>query len=305
MVDPVRQAVAIDEGRRIVVGVESGRVLEFPASDPTQAAAFTGLEGKAIESLAVSADGALILAFDAEGRGLAWDRARRERIDELRSAEAVIQCAAAGPGDYVTLEYSGTGQVWSRTGDALQAETICDPPESPLWFRTFGLSGDGRRLTLIDGFRWRVWDRASRTVTASQTPIHGLEVDYLSGEIGVSANGRFYFVYWDTYMVMDTSDGSVVREHQIAVTPACGSLSNDGRILAVGAEDGVVLGAGADGETVFEERLGAGAILQVSVGAEGRLAAFVDKQGGAGCVDLERGTVLIGRERMAEIVGNR
>jgi hypothetical protein len=66
----------------------------------------------------------------------------------------------------------------------------------------------------------------------------------------------------------------------------------------------VVVVAGADGETVFDDAPGGSVILQVSVDAKGSLATFVDKDGGAGCIEVETATVRISREQMAAIVGS-
>jgi len=303
MPDPVTQAIAIDGGRRILAGAQSGRVLLFSAVDPGDRAEFKGLEGHAIRSLCISAGGGLIVAFNAAGRGLVWDRERRAAIDEVGNAGAVIQCAASGPGDYITLNNRGAGTIWSGVPGTLEAEPVSDASGVPLEFERFGLSEDGRRLTLLDGFRWRVWDRDTRAITASHRPIHGLAVTNLSGDMGLSANGRFYYAYWDACLVMDTTGASVVREHDVVVGPVSSALSDDGRVLVIGGEEGVVVVAGPDGKTIFDDAPGASTILQVSVGATGRLATFVDAAGGAGCIDIETASLLIRRERMAEIIG--
>jgi len=291
----------MNEELRFLVGTRSGRVFECSALNSTDRSDFVGLEGDAIGSLWASADGAAIMAFDANGHGLVWDRARRQILYGFRSPLPVVQCAGFGPRDYVTLDDSGTGHIWSHAATALVSNPICDPPGVPLYFRKFGVLDDNR-LVLIDGFRWRVWDRATQTVTESHTQIGGLEVDNPSGDTGVSANGRFYFIYWDRYQVIDTSDGKIIGEHSIIIDPFATALSNDGRFLVVGALGGAVVVVGPDGRLLFDDNPATGVIVQVSIGAHGRLATFVDEQGGAGCIDVERGVVLIGRERVKEIL---
>jgi hypothetical protein len=301
MPDLASQAIAMNEELRLLVGTRGGRVFECSALDPEDRSDLAGLEGVAIHALWASANGAAIVAFDANGRGLVWDRAERRILHELRSQLPVIQCAGFGPRDYVTLDNGGTGHIWSHAGTTLVSEPICDPPGVPLKFEKFGVPDDGR-LVLIDGFRWRVWDRVTQAVTESHAVIGGLEVDNPSGDTGVSANGRFYYIYWDTYLVIDTLDGSVAGEHQVVVDPFATALSNDGRSLAIGTLAGAVVIAGPDGTPVFDDNPAAGVVVQVSIGANGRLATFVDEQGGAGCIDVEKGVVLIGRERMEDII---
>ncbi|MNC87106.1 hypothetical protein D3C83_28060 [compost metagenome] len=64
----------------------------------------------------------------------------------------------------------------------------------------------------------------------------------------------------------------------------------------------MVVALGPDGEAVFDGTPGAAVILQVSIGDDGRLATFVDEEGGAGCIDVEARTLLISRERMQQIL---
>jgi hypothetical protein len=101
---------------------------------------------------------------------------------------------------------------------------------------------------------------------------------------------------------MDTFDGSVVRDHTILVHPTCSALSDDGRIVIAGSRHGEIAVSGPAGETIFQECVASTAIVRVGIGGAGRLAVYVDYDGGAGCVDLERGGVLIGSQRMAQIV---
>jgi hypothetical protein len=174
---------------------------------------------------------------------------------------------------------------------------------APLRARRFALSADSTRVTLLDGFAWAVWSPGDGTVSEWNRPVRGLQLDYLSGDTGLSADGRFYYVYWDDYLAIDTMENRVLRQHSIALHPQTTAISQNGEMLAIGGEEGEFVAVNAAGETTFQETPGHGPIVNVSVGADGSLASFVDSEGRCGVVDLRAGRLLVEPDALRQSLG--
>lgn len=304
MNDGANSVLVIDAERAVLVGTQQGLVLERRV-DAAELRRFEGLEGSAIRALAASVDGRAAMACDAAGRAATWERGRGELIDAWTIGGAGVQCAILGARAYLTVDARRRGALWTAAGDAgLTATPITERPGAPCGFDRFGVSADGGRIVLLSGFRWMRWDPRAAAVIQAETPVNGMQLLYMSGEIGLSPDGRWYYVYWDDYTVIDTETGVERWTYPIPMHATATALSGDGQHLAVGGEDGRLLVLGADGRAAVDLRPTEAAITQVSIGAEAALVAFVDAEGGAGVVDVRGGAVALDRAAIQQMLGS-
>jgi len=304
MNDVVQRMIVIGAERRVLVGTAAGRVFECAADRLADRRDFVGLEGSSIQALSTSIDGHLLMASDATGNALVWERNSGEIIDALRATHPIVQGAVVGPHDYLTLDNRRHGLIW-KLGDAaeLVSAPMTERPEVPCGFDRFGISDDGKRIVLLSGFQWMVWNREQGVVTERHEPVDGMQLIYMSGDIGLSKNGRFYYVYWDDYSVIDTVDGRELWTHPISIHLQASALSDDGQLLVVGSRDGgQVVVIGPDGKAVVDRRPAVGAVMQVSISTNGSLVTFVDMEGGGGCIQVPSGEVVLDRDTMKEAV---
>jgi len=298
----VTRIIVNDHEPRLLIGTTAGRVVAC-AIHQALVVAFNGLEGDAIHALCASEDGRLVMAADAQGRVAVWDRATQTLLDTFHSPQPVVQGSTLGAHHYLTLDNRRRGTIWARHAEGHMVPVpFCDEQVEPCPFDQFGVSDEGARVVLRSAFQWSVWDLHTRTVTETHKPVDGLRLDYMSGDIGLSPNGQFYYTYWDDYLVIDTVSGAVVRELPVIMDPMTSALSNDGRILVVGGRSGEVAGVASDGAVLFKEKLAEGPVQHVSLNANGRLATFVDDTGVAGCLNVEAGRLVLDQARIRTVL---
>ena len=302
MPDGITKLTPVGDEPRLLCGTAAGRVFEFPAGSPAQILSYRGLDGSAIRSLDISADGGVVIGSNREGRLIAWDRATRKSVNELTARRPMIQAAVLGPQSYLLLDDRWTAYTWRPSESAVTGwEPITATSGEALTVGEFGVASGAERVVLLYEFEWYVWDPATRRIVETRMPEDPMYLANPSGRTGLSRNGRFFYVYWDKYLVFDTMSAEQIRREDSIMDPSACALSDDGQVLVLGDPDGGVVVVGPDGSAVFDEVLSSEKIVDVQIAPAGALATFVDAGGEAGCVDVAGRKVLIDRERMRAI----
>lgn len=293
----VTTAAMADSGAAILLGTSGGDVLECVLGASPQLRRIGGFEGVAVRSLTSAPDGALVIASNALGSVGIWRRGEAEPVDSWASDQAVIQSATLGPREYLTLDWQRRGLIWAPGADgALEPAIMMRAPGQPCAFDRFAVWPGGERVTLISGFDWMVWDRRQNALIAEQQPVDGLQLVYLAGQVGVSANGRFYFVYWDDYIGIDTTTGKELWIEPVDFSPTGAAMSDDAQTLLLGDRNGRLIAVGPDSAAKMELKSGEFAIQQISLTADGRVGVFVNSRGAAGVIDVPSGRVVLDPE---------
>jgi hypothetical protein len=164
-------------------------------------------------------------------------------------------------------------------------------------------------VTLLDGFAYGLWnaptdpasgDRDTAAV-AWREPIHGMELDYLAGYVGLSAGGRYYFTYWDDYLVIDTVTGEEIRRESILFTARTAALSADGSMLLVAGENAELACVGADGQALWRRELPR-PVATVALHDSNLFAMYVDCAGECGAVSCADGRTIAHPTEIAELL---
>lgn len=146
------------DGRSLVFGERSGRVLVAPYSGGKEPREFAALPA-AVVDLRFVAGGQALLALDATGIVRAWDWASERPLPGPAAAKRPVRAiAAAARAPAFARWREGLGAEvfstdgWKKTGAVLL-------PDRPL--RVFELSPDGRRLAVSEGGVAAVYDAAT------------------------------------------------------------------------------------------------------------------------------------------------
>jgi outer membrane protein assembly factor BamB len=295
-------AVAVDPGPQQViwVGTSDGLVARLEGET---ASFWEVYETGSVQYLSLSRDGSLLLAADSIDGVRILRTADGSHLDAFRCMAAVQQGAILAPREYVTVDGLRNGQLWTATDDTtLRATAICSINDTPCPFDEFGVAEDGSRLALRSALNWMVWERQGNRVQAIHQPIDGMQLMYMAGVAGLSRNGRYYFVYWDDYAVFDTNTGEMLWEHPIRNRAASAILSNDAQHLVVGGEAGDLTVLDSDGELVVNIRPAPEEVVQVDIRPDGVLAAWLDRAGGFGLVNVTTGEEVLERSRAMELL---
>lgn len=299
MTDTVTQIIVMSHEPRLLVGTSEGRVFTSSAHNGKVKREFKGLEGSAIRSLYWAENCSLVMASDIRGRVVIWEWKNLTIIDEFSSPYPVVQCAAFRLHHYLTLDNHRCGTIWTQGIDShLISTPICEKDDEQCFFDQFSICEDGAKVVLRNGFQWRIWALNTHSTIATHEPVDGMQLDYLSGDIGLSNNGEYFYVYWDDYIVFDTSNEDVLREHPILIDPQSTALSDNGQFLVIGGEEGDVVILGPEGNIIFEKKVAEDPIQNVGISSDGRFTTFVDDEGGCGCIDVLTGTLLLDRDKM-------
>lgn len=298
----VRTAI-VGSGPALLIGTAAGQVLECVIGIASGSQRFTGLEGSPISALSISADGAVVMAGDAAGNVRVWNREDGAIVDAWSGELAIVQCAMLGPREYIAVDRRRYGRIWTRGANgALDSAVIMQNPDAPCLFDRFGALPGGDYLVLLSGLGWMLWHRREGFVTEEHEPVDGLKLVYMAGEVGLSASGQFYFLYWDDYTVIDTASGRELWTRDILFSPTAAAISNDAQLLMLGGAEGELAAVGPDGKAVAELKFPEAAILEITLGADGRLATFVNSQGAAGVIDISERRIVLEPEELDELI---
>lgn len=273
-----------------LVGTASGIVRDVGISGIR----YHGLEGSAIRSL-WSDDGTLV-ASDSSGRVLVWDRRTGDPTDRFTCDDTIVQCARLGADSYFCVDSRRRGWIHGRGGgDGRQATRVMrrQAASAACEFDRFAVIPGGRRVVLQAAFHWMIWDAGSNEVIEEHHPVDSMHLVYMSGQRGLSSNGRFVFVYWDEYLLIETAGNREVGAWDVLLSPTAAALSDDARVLVLGGPDGELVAVGPEGASILETRPTEEAILRLAISADGETAGYVTASGGAGVVDLARGGAML------------
>ncbi|MCK6578474.1 MAG: protein kinase [Anaerolineae bacterium] len=224
-----------------------GRVFATASDDATAALwdAETGeiilaLEGHAaeIDSLAFSADGAMLATGGAEGMVILWDAASGDRLMALEGHGSRVTGVAFAAGErLVSVTRNNLISLWNLdTGDLerQQSSFIGNPTD-------LALSPDGRTLFFAELGHLRAWniDQWSLQYGVSY---HGLRMHRIvSLAVGASGTGIYGTESGDLIVWELPQTGANRRFGDETVRFTSAAESPDGRYLALGTADGVVI----------------------------------------------------------------
>jgi hypothetical protein len=295
----VTHTAIVGSGPAMLVGTAAGQVMECAIGAAPSPRPFTGLEGSVITSLSISASGTVVMAGDAAGNVRVWNRDDGAIVDAWRGEYATVQCAMLGPREYLTVDQRRNGRIWRPGANGgVEASAVVQRLGEACQFDRFAAGPGEDRVVLLSGFRWMVWDRRENSVTEEHEPVEGLKLVYMAGQVGLSSNGQFYFVYWDDYTVIDTVAGRELWTRDILLSPTAAVISGDAQVLMLGGPKGKIFAVGPDGESTTEIQFGEAAIREVALSADGRIATFVNSQGAAGVIDVPRRRVILSPEEL-------
>lgn len=172
-----------------------------------------------------------------------------------------------------------------RHGQARQGETIAaldiDGVRS---VDAIGVSDEA--LVLLSGFKYHVVAVDGSEPIRSAKPVNASQFDYTDGLVGLSRNGRYYFVHWDDVSVFDTRTGQQTDTYPIVHGACCAAMDDQGQRLVIGTRHGRVVVMGHGGRIVWQQDVGELAIDKVAISADGRRIAFFDRGTATGLIDI-------------------
>jgi hypothetical protein len=172
--------------------------------------------------------------------------------------------------------------LWQQGSTGLEEVILGDTSGRPIEADAVAL--DGVRLRLLAGFHFfecRVGDRIAEEILK---PIKAHQFLYPDGLVGLSPRGRWCFIHWDDYTVIDLDTGARCFEHPIVRGARVAALSEDGPRLAVGTSDGRLFVLAPDERLVIEKRVSDGPIEQLAIAHRGDQVLYVDERGASDLV---------------------
>jgi WD40 repeat protein len=282
------------------VGSERGTVAAFRVEGDAVERRYAGLEDGEVRSLALSADGTILMASADDGRVVVWDRQTREPIARWEERSAVVQGAIRVRGQYVTLSGNGECKVWREASDGkLEATPVRGEDGEPIGCDAFGMLEGS--LVLLDGFEWIRWDIAGETVIDRAEPVQGTRLLHPDGLIGLTRNGRYYFVYWDEFALYDIPARHDVRRSWFLEAMSSAAIAEDGATTALGGKDGSILFMDSKWK-VTAQYDGKVKIRTMAFSDDGNALSFLDAGGGGGAVSAKDGKLLVSGEDLAFLI---
>lgn len=238
--DAVVEARFSTDGRRVLTGSDDGSAgVWAPGADSMT------LPGAPLRDadVAISPDSRRLLAVDAAGRAVVWDRRRREPTplqgamisneEDLAPCDRYTGCApwSADSASVAGVDRRGRATIWNaRTG---VARPLGGKPAAGAAF-----TPDGGRVAVLGAGGVRIVDPATRRIVT--TLREGPDVTTLS--VSFTADGVRALTVGDDGAVelWDVARGRRVGPRASADVPAAAALAADGAWLAVGMSNGAV-----------------------------------------------------------------
>jgi WD40 repeat protein len=205
-------------------------VRHFP--DRLQTAAMSG------RALVWSPDGETVAAAARGGAVYLFDRRTRTTRAVLRCPVQDIRCLAFAP-DGRTLAVVCLEETFVRLWDIADGRWRTSTASHPSPVTAIAFSPDGRRLASLAGDTVRFWD------PATAAPRGSLAAGANTRALAFAPDGSCLFTAGSTIRVWDVrGDEPSIREPASAVlagaTAVCLAVAREGRLVAVGGEDGSV-----------------------------------------------------------------
>ncbi|HEV7240035.1 MAG TPA: hypothetical protein VGQ36_12420 [Thermoanaerobaculia bacterium] len=269
-------AVAVLEREpALLAGFDDGRVVAVAAGTERVICTMNA----PVESLAVTADQTTVIATDTAG-AVEYRALADGRLELSLSWANKIKVAAALDADrHAGVDSKGNFVLWSRDGGAF-VSTALRNNISGMAVREDGL------VVLTRALRWLLWDPFTSAFTQPFETVDGMRLSQQNGTAGVSRNGRFFYVYWDDFLLFDAVTGAPLREGRSAWYVHTTSLSDDGRLLLMGGKAGWLGAVDDKDELVLDLRVGEDDVHDVVLSPDGRLGAWRDRAGRAGLIDV-------------------
>lgn len=296
MTIPVTSILPRSEESIVVIGDERG-IISILGMDGTVVSRLEQLAGAPITSLAVSQDGALLMASNRDGGMAVWKHGEGEVADEFRAEHGAVQCLVLAPHNYVTVARS-EGTRWSASPiGGVMPEPIAGTGPVPL--TVHAVAAAGNYLLLLSGFTCILWDHRRKVIADSFTPVDASAFLYTDGDVGISAGGKFFYIYWDDFLLFDVAAQRLVRRHPILTQAISTTLSGDGQRLAIGGRHGLITIMGVNDRAMIETAPANSDIVRLAITSDAGMLGFIDTEGNAGVIAVETGDVLLGSERIA------
>jgi WD40 repeat protein len=283
-------ALLVDSDGSGFLGSDQGTVAAFSLSSVAVERRYEGIEGSAVQSLALSSDGTMLIASGSEGEIAVWRRQTGESVWWWEAGSSVVQTAILGAGRYVTRGGNGNVRVWRQQREgAGQAMLTRDEDGDPINCDAFGVLAES--LVLLAGFEWVRFDIERQTVVDRATPVRGTRLLHLDGLIGLTRSGRYYYVYWDEFVLYDIVRREIVRREPFLDPMSAAALTEDGQTLALGGKTGSILFLDEKWKAMAEHR-GTAKVREMAFSPDGSLLAFVDANADGGVVSTKTGELL-------------
>lgn len=266
----------------LLAGLDDGRII---AITPHSERVICTMNAP-IASIAVTADETALIASDAGG-AVEYRMLSDGRLNLALSWRNKIKAAAPLDVDrHVGVDSRGQFLLWTRDGDAFHPQALRENI-SNLVVREDGL------VVLTLGLRWLLWDPFVNAFTRPFATVDGMRLSQQNGSTGLSRNGRFFYVYWDDFLLFDAATGALRREGRSPWYVLSTSLSDDGCLLLMGGKNGWVGAVDDHDELVLDVRVGEDDVDDVVLSRDGQFAAWRDRIGRAGLLEVGSGRAIL------------
>ncbi len=256
------------DGRHLATGSWDQTVLIWDVA--TGASRLLGRHDLAVRGVAYSPDGTLLASASNDRTAVIWSVATGQRVHTLQGHVETVWGVAFSPDGrtLVTSGYDHTIRVWDVASGAALA--VLGP--YPDYFREVGYSPDGRTLAAAtSGGSIRTWNAA----------------DLREGPVYSGPDGRLY--YWSysddgalvatvdvdgKVWVWDARSGDVHLEFDLGQPGDAVQFLPGGRVLALGAQDGIIRLLDTDsGQVTRSLHAAIGTVQVLALSPDGRLLA--------------------------------
>ena len=240
--------------------------------------------GGSVESLAVSADGSLVVVPGADGEARVYEAATGRRLARLRHGAPISSLALSADGSsVVTGGADGVALLWNARTGTSPGRVVHGAP-----IRALALSPDGRLLATAAGESARVWSVADRRSVARLQ--HPFAVDGVSFD---PAGTRLLTLARDAriYPVGDWGAAPVVLDQPGQILTA--SFAPTGPLVATGGRDDLAtIWNGSDG-TQHRRLVGhRGDVIEVAWSPNGTQVATASSDNGGRVFRADTGELL-------------